>query len=534
MDASNTALTRAAALVVPTVGASSAVAADTTSRHPIKANTATQPDRARDGADAALVARGEYLANAAHCAACHTREGGKPYAGNLAINSPFGTMYSSNITPDAATGIGSWSEKDFEGALRRGVGKDGKYLYPSMPYLDFTRISDDDVHALWAYFQSLAPVSEKQKPNQMKFPFDVRLGIAGWQAMYFREGRYIDDPSQSPQWNRGAYLVEGLGHCGACHTPTNVAMAPKKGKALQGNVIDHWFAPDISGSRYSSIAKWSEPEVASFLKTGHSKHNQAAVGPMQTTIDFGLAKLSDADLASIATYLKNQGPTDEAAAKASRPLRADEAARERASGLALYVGNCATCHGPDGAGKDGIAPALARAASLNGKSSQTAIRAVLEGFPPQDRWGVMPSFGRVLGAQEIADVVNFTRTAWGNNGSERVTARLVNHVAIDVDIGNPKVESALVCPSAPTGELDDRTLALVKSASDDTKAGASASRIVQGFRATHPKVNNTDLVTAIGGAYCRNVMADSKGTLAERQQRYVSFMGNVAKAAARP
>ena len=271
-------------------------------------------------------------------------------------------MYGANITPDPSTGIGTWSEKDFEGALRRGVGKDGRYLYPAMPYVEFTKISDADIHALYAYFRTVKPVKEKTKPVDMKFPFGVRTGIAAWQAAYFKQGRYIEDGSQSPQWNRGAYLVQGLGHCDACHTPTNLAMAPKEGKALQGNIVDHWFAPDISGDQYSGIKDWSQADLVTYLKTGHNKKNDAAVGPMAQTIDLGLSHLDAGDLSAIAFYLKNQKIETSAAPKVARAVSTDEKSR----GGRIYADNCASCHAANGKGVDGIAPSLVGAGSTAG------------------------------------------------------------------------------------------------------------------------------------------------------------------------
>ena len=331
-----------------------------------------------------VVARGEYLSKAAHCEACHSRPDGAAYAGNLPMNSPFGVMYTSNITPDRDTGIGNWSEKDFEGALRRGVSKDGEYLYPAMPYIEFTKITDDDIHALWMYFRTVKPVREVTKKNEMKFPFGIRLGIAGWQAMYLKQGRYVPDTSQSTDWNRGAYLVQGLGHCEACHSPTNVALAPKKGRALQGNVVDHWFAPDISGGQYSGIKDWSQAQVATYLKTGHNDKNEAAVGPMQQTIDLGTSQLSDGDVNAIAVYLKHQASDVADSIPTTRRPVTDA---ERASGRSLYTENCAACHGAGGKGVAGVAPTLAGAASVAGKQPDTAIRAVLQGFEPHGQWG---------------------------------------------------------------------------------------------------------------------------------------------------
>ena len=488
---------------------------------------AAAPQPGRNEAD--LVARGHYLAEAAHCAACHTRPGGADYAGNLPLGSSFGTLYASNITPDPDTGIGKWTEKQFEGALRRGVDDHGAPLYPAMPYLQFTKISDDDVHALWAYFRTVKPVREATRANDMKFPFNVRSGVAGWQLLYFKAGRYVPDPSQSEQWNRGAYLVEGLGHCGACHSPTNVLQAPKKGESLQGNVIDHWFAPDISGGRYSGIKDWSEQQVVTYLKTGHNDKNEAAVGPMQQTIDLGTSRLSDTDLNDIAIYLKRQVTgTPDSEPKTKRPVTQ----AERASGKAIYADNCATCHGANGNGAPGIAPALAGASSVAGKQPDTAVRAVLQGFAPHAPWGVMPAFGEVLRAEEVSDVVNYIRTSWGNNGAGRVDASMVNHMARYADFGDGTVDSAVVCPSAKAASLDPATLAQVKALADTSAPQSATDRLVKDYRARHPKVGTTEIITTISGAYCRGVMAASKGTLAERQQRYIAFTGHVAQSAA--
>jgi mono/diheme cytochrome c family protein len=475
-----------------------------------------------------LVKRGQYLSDVAHCAACHTSDESKPFAGNVPLASPYGTMYGSNITSDPKYGIGSWSEKDFEGALRRGVSKDGTYLYPAMPYIEFTKISDADIHALYAYFRTIKPVAEPAKKADMTFPFDVRLGIAGWQALYLKKARYVDDPSQTPQWNRGAYLVQGLGHCDACHTPTNLAMAPKGGKALQGNVVDHWFAPDISGDQYSGINKWSEAELATYLKTGHNKQNDAAVGPMAQTIDLGLSHLNDSDLAAIAFYLKHQAATTATTPKAPRAITV----AERASGKQIYADNCASCHADDGRGVNGIAPSLVGAASTTGAQPETAIRAVLQGFEPQGNWGVMPSFAQVFGPGEVSDVVNYVRSSWGNKGGGRVDPSVVTSLARYSDLADSKVESALVCPSASTQQLDATTLARIKALGPNPKGESATADVVRDYRTRHPKADNTDIVTTIGGAYCRNVMSTASGTLAERQKRYVDFMGRVAQATA--
>ena len=486
--------------------------------------SASAPEGAAD-----LVSRGAYLADVAHCTACHTDGNGPQFAGGLPFKTPFGTLYATNITPDQTTGIGSWSEKDFEGALRRGVAKNGDYLYPAMPYVNFTKVSDDDIRALYAYFRSVKPVRQPNKKDDMTFPFNVRLGIAGWQAMYLKQARYQPDSSQSSDWNRGAYLVEGLGHCAACHTPTNIAMAPKKGEALQGNVVDHWFAPDISGGQFSGIKDWSQQQLVTFLKTGHNDKNEAVVGPMQQTVELGTSHLTDFDLNAIAVYLKNQ-PQENKDKEPSKPRALTVA--ERTSGQAVYGDNCASCHGANGRGVNGIAPALAGAASVAGKQPETAIRAVLQGFQPTAQWGVMPSFAEVFTPQQVADVVNYVRASWGNAGPGQVSVSQVTRLAGFSDLGSNRVESALVCPSVPATALDPTTIAQVKALNGDADLQAATDKLVTGYRARHPKLPTTDIVTSISGAYCRDVMSTAKGTLFERQKQYVAFTGHVAQAVA--
>ena len=472
------------------------------------------------------VAAGRYLADAAHCAACHTSRADRPYAGNLAIGSKFGTMYSTNITPDPATGIGAWTEAQFTAALRDGKGRHGEPLYPSMPYADFTKVSDADVHALWLYFRSVPAVVEKTKSNEMKFPFNVRAGVAAWQAVFFRKGRYVPDPSQTEQWNRGAYLVQGLGHCGACHTPKNFAMADRQGHALQGNEIDNWFAPDISGGRFSGIAEWSTTQIVAYLQTGHNDKNVAAVGPMLQTIAQGTQKLAAADLEAIAVYLKNQAAAPETAAPRQAPGWNEE---RRAAGLAIYAGHCESCHGSDGKGRDGIAPALAGNSSVTSKGPETVVRAVLQGFAPRDRWGVMPSFIDLFDAQDTADVANYVRAAWGGDRLANATPSLVNRMRFAGVVTEPGVHAALMCPSAPVDALDPATLEAIAGAAKANDEAAVPRKLVDDYRRRHPGVAGTELVNTMSGAYCRDVMTSAGGSTVDKQTRVVRFTARIAE-----
>ncbi len=475
---------------------------------------------------AAGVDAGKYLAAAAHCSACHTSRADRPFAGNLAIPSKFGTMFSSNITPDPATGIGRWTEAEFTSALRLGRGRHGEYLYPSMPYTDFTKITDADAHALWLYFRSVAPVVEKQKPNEMRFPFNVRPGIAAWQAVYFRPGRYVPDTTQSGAWNRGAYLVQGLGHCGACHTPKNFAMADENDHALQGAATgDHWFAPNIGGGRFSGIKDWSVDQVVAYLRTGHNDKNVAAVGPMLETIAKGTSALSGDDLQAIALYLKNQTAGQPAH---DAPLEVPSADR-RAIGLRIYVANCATCHGDSGRGVDGVAPALAGNSAITAAGPENAVHAVLSGFAPSGRWGAMPSFAETLDTQQIADVSNYIRVAWGGGGSANVTTSAVNRMLDSVEVGDPRIEAALVCPDVPAAALEPDTRARLHAmATQPEDNGAAAAQIVRDYRKRHPGVESGQVVNLLSGEYCRSLMANGTGSNVDRQGRVIRFSARVA------
>ena len=495
------------------------------SAHAAAAAGATAAPVPADAA-ASAVSAGEYLADAAHCTACHTSDANKPFAGNLAIKSKFGTMYTSNITPDPTTGIGNWTEAQFTAALRLGKGQHGEYLYPAMPYTDFTKVSDADVHALWLYFRTVKPIVEKQKPNKMTFPFNVRPGIAAWQLVYFKPGRYVPDSSQSAAWNRGAYLVEGLGHCGACHTPKNFAMADKKGKDLQGGVTpDYWFAPNIGGGRFSGIRDWSEDQIVAYLKTGHNSKNVSAVGPMYQTVSLGTQNLAIGDLQAIAVYLKNQ-PVDKADDQTVAKTLSDE---RRGAGMAVYSSYCSTCHGKDGKGLDGIAPSLAGNSAVTSAGPENAMHAVLAGFPASGRWGAMPSFAQTLDSQQITDVTNYVRTAWGGgNIATNATSSGVNRMRDNADdIGDAHIQGALTCAEVPETEADPKTstalAAIAKSGSENTVPAGLAND----YRSRHPKVDASSVVNVLSGLYCRNLMA-LPGNLTDKQTRVIRFTAKVA------
>ena len=304
--------------------------------------------------DAALVARGEYLARAADCAPCHTGDASKPFAGGLALKTPFGTMFSVNITSDRETGIGNWTYAQFKNALHQGIRADGAYLYPGMPFDAFTKIEDSDLEALWAYVRRIAAVKAPNPENELSFPFDVRLGMLAWRELFFAPGYFKPTAGKSAEWNRGAYLVDALGHCSDCHSPRNI-MGAIKGKALfTGTEIDGFYAPDIASG---ALAKtWTKDNLAQFLKTGASPQRGSVFGPMADVIHDSLSYLTDPDIAAIVTYLfDSPPPLDMPAPQKRSPLA--PAVYQRAA--RLYIDNCAACHQPHGTGVAGAIPPLA-------------------------------------------------------------------------------------------------------------------------------------------------------------------------------
>ncbi|CAE6806579.1 Gluconate 2-dehydrogenase cytochrome c subunit [Paraburkholderia domus] len=416
-------------------------AAATTTVH-IPPDTAPSPDTP---ATHTLVQRGAYLARAGDCAACHTAPGGKPFAGGLPMETPFGTIYSTNITPDKDTGIGGYSFQAFDDAVRRGTSKRNGHLYPAMPYPSFRILSHDDMDALYAYFMNgIEPVNQPDRPNQLPFPLNVRALMIGWNLLYLKaDTPYRDDPSKSVEWNRGAYLVQGLGHCGACHTPHGAtgqekAFSEQDGKRyLSGATLAGWNAPTLADGLGTGLAGWSTAELVAFLKTGRGAHT-AAFGAMTEVVNDSTQHLSDADLKAIAVYLKSLTPEDTAlgppisandAASATRALRAGDL---HARGAAIYLDNCNACHRSDGTGAGQTFPSLSGNPVVNAIDPTSLIHIVLTGstMPSSSAMPAplaMPDFGWRLSNQQVADVLTFVRGSWGNQ-AEPVDASAVKRL----------------------------------------------------------------------------------------------------------
>ena len=364
------------------------------------------------------IERGRYLVRAGDCASCHTAKGGKPFAGGFGVATPFGTIYSMNLTPDPETGIGNWSEQDFYNAMHRGIDDEGKHLYPAFPYPWFTKLSRADVDAIKAYLDVLEPVKQQNKTPEMPWPMSWRGSMTAWNLMFFNEGGFKADARKSVEWNRGAYLVEGAGHCAACHTPKNLLGASKSGQALRGgDAGEHWFAPSLTGDVRDGIGDRSVADIVEYLKTG-SNAKSATAGAMTDVIKNSTQYLSNTDLNAIAIYLKDI-PTDTSKLEINtNSLSGDAMAR----GEALYVDNCIGCHMVDGRGIAKVFPPLKASAAIQAASAGTVIHVVLNGEKMADPVSkptglTMPGFAGKLNDQEVAEVVNYIRNAWGNRAS---------------------------------------------------------------------------------------------------------------------
>jgi mono/diheme cytochrome c family protein len=364
-------------------------------------------------ADAEQVERGRYLAIVGDCAACHTAPGGAAFAGGLAIQTPFGTLISPNITPDMKTGIGGMSDAQFLGDMHTGVEPDG-HFYPAFPYPYFTKATDEDVLAIHAWLNTLAPVSNEIRSNQLPFPFNIRATMRVWNAINFTEGRFVPVAGKSAAWNRGAYLVEGLAHCGACHTAKNMIGGDDHANPLQGGVLNQWFAPNLTGDTHTGIGGWSLEQITQYLQSGHNDFS-AATGPMAEVVAVSTSQMTDADRQAIAIYLKAQpgqptlySPTADAAVLQL--------------GAAVYDQQCASCHTGQGTGVDGLAPAFAHAPSIQAPDPINLVRAVLLGAgsvatTTAPTGPAMPAFGWKLSDQQIAAVLTYVRASWGNSAA---------------------------------------------------------------------------------------------------------------------
>ncbi|MDE1167820.1 MAG: c-type cytochrome [Pseudomonas sp.] len=400
----------------------------------LSANTALAADNAQ-------VERGRYLATAADCVACHTAPAGKPFAGGLAMSTPLGTIYSSNITPSTTAGIGQYTQAQFARAVREGVRADGAHLYPAMPYTSYAKVTDDDIAAMYAYFMaSVKPVDVAAAETRLPFPFNVRLSMAGWNLLFLDGQRFTPDPSKTAEVNRGAYLGEALAHCSTCHTPRNALMAEVGSQALAGSSLGTWYAPNITPDANSGVGAWQVDELVAYLKTGHAEGKAQAAGPMAEAIDHSLRHLSEPDLKALAVWLK-QLPAVATPGVSKPPTAWGQPAdylgqirgvalpqdHDQMTGPQLYDAYCASCHQANGAGSaDKALPSLFHNSALGQANPDNMLMAILDGVErAEDQPNIhMPGFRSLLSDPQVATLGNYLRGQFGNPAGQVSSERV--------------------------------------------------------------------------------------------------------------
>jgi mono/diheme cytochrome c family protein len=365
-------------------------------------------------ANAEQLRRGQYLVAAGDCMSCHLRNGGEPLAGGLGLNTPFGVIYTPNITSDKETGIGNWTADQFYQAMHKGIDDEGSNLYPAFPYPWFTLVSREDDDAILAFLKTTPAVKYTPPNNALPFPLNFRSAVKGWNLLYFTEHDFKSDANQSTEWNRGAYLVDGLGHCGACHTPKSVLGADKSGRDFQGGTLDNWVAPDLTANERTGLGSWSIDDVTEYLATGRNAHAGAG-GAMADVITYSTSLMSDADRHAMAVYLKSQAASPSVA-------RAQPDAGAMRRGAAIYSDACASCHLENGVGQPRYFPPLGPNAMLQQADPIGLEHLILAGgrigtSATRPSPMTMPSFAWKLTDQEVADVSTFIRNTWGNQAA---------------------------------------------------------------------------------------------------------------------
>jgi mono/diheme cytochrome c family protein len=374
--------------------------------------TASAIGEAQAQPSAETIARGKALTEAADCGSCHTGDPSKPFAGGKRIDTPFGRIYSPNLTPDRDTGIGAWSEGEFYRALRSGVAPDGSRYYPAFPYPNFTKMTRQDILAIQAYLATLTPIHNSPPPSELRWPLNYRVVMRVWNLLFFKPGIFEPDQRKSQAWNRGGYLVTGAAHCGACHTPKNLFGADKSGRAFGGGQVAGWFAPRLDSAERGGLKSWSVDDIVEYLSSGRNGKSHAD-GLMAEVVVNSTSKMSDADVRAIATYLKDLP------AGAPEPAVTPPPQAQMTVGKAVYAHACIACHEADGSGAPRIYPPLPGNALLQSADPSSTLRIILDGAqtvttPRAPNPGSMPAYAKQLSDQEIADVTNYIRNSWGN------------------------------------------------------------------------------------------------------------------------
>ena len=450
--------------------------------------------------------RGEYLVTAGDCIACHTVPGGKRFAGGLYMDTPVGKISTPNLTPDKETGIGTWSDEQFYRAFHEGIDDEGKYLYPVFPFPWYTKVTKEDALAIKAYLFSLDPVHAPRKEIKISFPFDIRTGLLAWRTLFFKAQTFENDPKVSAEINRGAYLVEGLGHCGECHNQSKLLGASNWSGKLQGGQIEGWYAPNITSDGRDGVGTWKKDDIVTFLKTGSLPGKKTvALGPMQEVITESTSHLSDADLGAMAAYLKSTAAKQSVSDKQSS---AGEPVQEASAHA--YLTYCASCHQKDGKGIDGAIPGLAGNGAVTAKGPENVIRVVLGGLEAKQGLAPMPALGQTMTDQEVADAVNYVRSNWGNTAPADVGPGAVQALR-----GDAKTMLAMNAPGAciPVKDatlakaIDDGGVKAKLETMDVANMLGTIDDVLPIIRKSAPQANPDMITNALTATYCPIAMA---------------------------
>jgi mono/diheme cytochrome c family protein len=457
---------------------------------------------AADPPSADLIARGKYLTDAGDCMGCHSNPGGEPFAGGRYLPTPFGPLSTPNITPDPETGIGGWTDDQFYRVFHEGIGKEGEYLYPAMPFPWLTKVTREDVLAIKAYVDTLKPVHAPKLPNKLAFPFNIRAGLLAWDQAFFREGTFEPDAAKSTEVNRGAYLVQGLGHCGACHNGRGVLGNGPAAQPLQGGSIQDWYAPNLTSDVHQGIGKYSDEQLVTYLKTGKARGIGVAGGPMAETIHGSLSKLTDADLHAIAAYLKST-PAEKSYSETQR----SDYTGPQAAGRDTYLSYCSSCHQPDGQGLQGAVASLVGDGAVLAGGPQDVIRVLLGGIEAKGTDAPMPAVGYGMTDQQVADVTNYVRQAWSNKAPPNAGAGMVGDL-------RPSTVTALyglrsgACPPVDPPEIATAVSNPANGISDALRAltpgnvSQTVDAILPKLHAAAPHAQAADIVNGLALAYC--------------------------------
>ncbi len=474
-----------------------------------------------------LVSRGKYLTDMGDCGSCHTAVNGQKFSGGRYMPTPFGPISTPNITPDKETGIGGWTDDQFYRVFHEGIGKNGEHLYPVMPYPWYTKVTRDDVMAIKAYLSSLQPVHNSRPPNKLSFPFNIRAGLAVWDQMFLLQGTFKPDPSKSEEINRGAYIVEGLGHCGECHNGRNLLGDTPMAESLRGGPIENWYAPNITSDVHDGIGKYSDDQLVNFLKTGVAPGMGVATGPMAETVHESLSKLTDADIHAIVAYLK------------STPGKPSYTSSERTGftgtdpvGRSTYLSNCASCHQLNGQGIEGAVPSLVGNGAVLAKGSEDVIRVILGGIEAQGTYAPMPAVAVGMTDQQVADVTNYIRQAWGNQASPNAgpgtVAALSKITFTAMNIGPDGHCGTVVQPQLapiindPRSGITDALRAMTLETVLQT-----AEQVVAKVKSAAPEAKRMDIVNSLTLAYCPIVRDDPRVPTAQKVAQLDHFSERV-------